>query len=165
MNGRFPGVPLANARSTPGYVRSPLRGCKERRNFKTHASGSCWRHSGNDHKRNVLFFPCWCPNGRRLFVVLGQGGAGASAGECETVRSAAIMNQATRRSILRWIHLMMSIPIIGYAYSPFEELPNHAAVVRFFAVPVIALTGLLMWKGHVVGRLISNRPPVTAVTE
>jgi len=74
------------------------------------------------------------------------------------------MTQATTRSIVRWIHLIMSIPIIGYAYSPFEELPNYAPVVRFFAVPVIVLTGLWMWKGHVVG-LISNRPPVTAASE
>ena len=66
------------------------------------------------------------------------------------------MNQATRRSILRWIHILMSVPIIGYAYSPFEELPNYAPVVRFFAVPVIVLTGLWMWKGHVVRRLISK---------
>ena len=66
------------------------------------------------------------------------------------------MNQATRRSILRWIHILMSVPIIGYAYSPFEELPNYAPVVRFLAVPVIVLTGLWMWKGHVVRRLISK---------
>jgi glucose-6-phosphate-specific signal transduction histidine kinase len=75
------------------------------------------------------------------------------------------MNQATRRSILRWIHLLFAIPIIGYAYSPFEELPNYAPVVRFVALPGIALTGLWMWKGHVVRRLISKRPPVTAVPE
>ena len=66
------------------------------------------------------------------------------------------MNQATRRSILRWIHILMSVPIIGYAYSPFEELPNYAPVVRFLAVPVIVLTGLWMWKGHVARRLISK---------
>ncbi len=68
------------------------------------------------------------------------------------------MNQATQRSILRWIHLVFSIPIIGYAYSSFEELPNYAPVVRFVAVPAIVLTGLWMWKGHVVRRLISKRP-------
>jgi hypothetical protein len=64
------------------------------------------------------------------------------------------MNQGTKRSILRWIHLVVSIPIIGYVYSPFENIPEYAPVVRFFAVPVIVLTGLWMWKGHVVRRLI-----------
>ena len=74
------------------------------------------------------------------------------------------MNQITQRSIIRCIHLVFSIPIIGYAYSPFEELPNYAPVVRFGAVPGIVLTGLWMWKGHVVRRL-SKRSPVTAVLE
>jgi hypothetical protein len=73
-------------------------------------------------------------------------------------RSTAIMNQSTQRLIIRCIHLVFSIPIIGYAYSPFEELPNYAPVVRFVAVPAIALTGLWMWKGHVVRRLVSKRP-------
>ena len=66
------------------------------------------------------------------------------------------MNQTTKRSILRLIHLVFSIPLIGYAYSPFEELPNYAPVVRFIAVPLIVLTGLCMWKGQVLRRLISN---------
>lgn len=34
------------------------------------------------------------------------------------------MNQATKRSILRWIHIVFGIPIIGYIYSPFHELPT-----------------------------------------
>ena len=55
------------------------------------------------------------------------------------------------------MHLIFSIPIIGYVYSPFEELPNYAPVVRFVAIPVLALTGLWMWKGHVLRRLISKR--------
>lgn len=66
------------------------------------------------------------------------------------------MKEATKRSILRWIHIIFAIPIIGYIYSPFEELPNYAPVVRFAAIPVIAVTGLWMWKGHVVRRLLSK---------
>lgn len=67
-----------------------------------------------------------------------------------------------KRSILRRTHLLFSIPIIGYAYSPFEELPNYAPVVRYAAVPLIVLTGLLMWKGHLLGRLLSRRNPEPA---
>lgn len=64
---------------------------------------------------------------------------------------------ATKRSIFRWIHILFAIPIIGYCYSPFDQLPNYASVVRYVAVPVIAASGLWMWKGHVVLRLISKR--------
>ena len=67
------------------------------------------------------------------------------------------MNNATKRSILRWIHLIFAIPIIGYVYSPFEELPNYAPIVRFVSIPVLVLTRLWMWKGHVLRRLISKR--------
>jgi hypothetical protein len=67
------------------------------------------------------------------------------------------MKDATKRSIVRWIHIVFSIPILGYIYSPFEELPQYAARVRFVIVPVMLLSGLWMWKGHVLRRLISRR--------
>ena len=66
------------------------------------------------------------------------------------------MKEATKRSIVRWMHLVLAIPIIGYIYSPFEEIPNYAPAVRFVFLPLIALSGLWMWKGHVVRRLISK---------
>ena len=68
------------------------------------------------------------------------------------------MKETTKRSILRWIHIVFSIPILGYIYSPFEELPKYAPRVRLVVVPVMLLTGLWMWKGHVVRRLIWKRP-------
>ena len=66
------------------------------------------------------------------------------------------MISVSKRWITRLIHLIFSIPIIGYVYSPFEELPNYAPVVRFISIPVLALTGLWMWKGHVFRRLLSK---------
>jgi predicted tellurium resistance membrane protein TerC len=57
------------------------------------------------------------------------------------------MNNATKRSILRWIHLIFAIPIIGYVYSPFAELPNYAPVVRFVSIPVLILSGFWMYGG------------------
>jgi len=69
-----------------------------------------------------------------------------------------MMSNTTKRWIPRLIHLIFSIPIAGYVYSPFEELPNYAPVVRFVAIPALVLTGLWMWKGQVLRRLISKRP-------
>jgi len=65
------------------------------------------------------------------------------------------MNQ---RTIFRWIHIVLSIPIVGYIYSPFDQIPNYANKVRFFFVPMMVLTGLWMWKGSAVLRLIRQRP-------
>jgi hypothetical protein len=67
------------------------------------------------------------------------------------------MKETTKRSILRWIHIVFSIPILGYIYSPFAVLPTYAPRVRFVVVPVMLLSGLWMWKGHVVRRLLSKR--------
>jgi hypothetical protein len=60
-----------------------------------------------------------------------------------------MMSNATKRSILRWIHLIFAIPILGYIYSPFEEIPNYAPAVRFVFVPVIILAGYWMYAGAI----------------
>jgi len=68
------------------------------------------------------------------------------------------MTQATQRTIFRWIHLVFSIPILGYIYSPFDQIHNYAFPTRFIFVPTLVLTGLWMWKGHVLRRLLSPKP-------
>jgi thiosulfate reductase cytochrome b subunit len=64
-----------------------------------------------------------------------------------------MISNAAKRSALRWIHLIFGIPILGYIYSPFEDIPQYAPAVRYFFLPVLVLSGLWMWKGHVIGRL------------
>src|SRR5882672_2586790 len=58
-----------------------------------------------------------------------------------------MISRATTRSILRWIHIVVAIPILGYIYSPFEEIPNYAAATRFVFVPVMMLAGYWMYAG------------------
>jgi len=72
-----------------------------------------------------------------------------------------MMSSATRRSILRWIHIILSIPIFGYVYSSFEEIPNYAPAVRFVFLPMLVLSGLWMWQGHAVRRLVWKRSSET----
>jgi thiosulfate reductase cytochrome b subunit len=67
------------------------------------------------------------------------------------------MSQSAQRSIFRWIHLILSIPIIGYIYSPLDKLPDYAPLTRYVFLPLMVVTGLWMWKGHVVRRLWSKR--------
>lgn len=66
------------------------------------------------------------------------------------------MTASTKRSILRWIHIVFSIPIIGYVYSPFENIPQYAGPTRYVFLPMLMLTGLWMWKGHLVRRIFSK---------
>ena len=63
----------------------------------------------------------------------------------------------TKRLINRWIHAVCSVPIIGYIYSPFAVIPNYAPATRYVFVPVMLLSGLWMWKGHLVRRLVARR--------
>jgi hypothetical protein len=68
------------------------------------------------------------------------------------------MKEATKRSIVRTLHLILAIPIIGYIYSPFDLIPSYAFPTRFIFFPAMMLSGLWMWKGHVVRRLVWRRP-------
>ena len=70
-----------------------------------------------------------------------------------------IMKDATQRSIVRWIHLVFSIPIFGYVYSPFQNIPDYAPAVRFVFLPILVLSGLWIWKGHLLRRLVSKASP------
>lgn len=74
-----------------------------------------------------------------------------------------MMKESTRRALVRWIHLILSIPILGYIYSPFNKIPGYAFPTRFIFVPGIVLSGLWMWKGHVVRRLVSKNSTATRV--
>jgi hypothetical protein len=71
------------------------------------------------------------------------------------------MSRDTSRTIFRWIHIVLGIPIIGYIYSPFKDLPNYAPVVRYVAIPAIVISGLWMWKGHLLRRLVSKQKPTS----
>jgi hypothetical protein len=67
------------------------------------------------------------------------------------------MKEATKRSIFRWIHVVCGIPMLGYIYDSPSNTPFYAPTVRYIFLPVLLLSGLWMWKGHVVRRLISKR--------
>ena len=68
------------------------------------------------------------------------------------------MSQAVVRTIFRWIHIVCGIPILGYIYDSPTDTPNYAWAIRDVFLPALLISGLWMWKGHVVRRLFSRRP-------
>lgn len=60
-----------------------------------------------------------------------------------------MISSATKRTILRSIHLILSIPILGYVYGEPSEVAQYASAVRFTFVPVIILSGFWMYAGLV----------------
>jgi len=67
------------------------------------------------------------------------------------------MTSATKRSILRWVHIVFGLTIIGYIYGPPEETLQYRDNFRFIFVPVIFITGFWMWLGPAVRRLFSKK--------
>jgi hypothetical protein len=68
------------------------------------------------------------------------------------------MNQGTKRSILRSIHIIFALPLLGYIYGPPAETVPYLPYFRYGYVPVIVLSGLLMWKGDALRRLFTKKP-------
>lgn len=75
--------------------------------------------------------------------------------------TAKITSSGIPRWLSRTIHIIFSIPILGYIYSPFDKLPEYAFKTRYIFVPIMVVSGLWMWKGYLVRRLFSRRPAVT----
>ena len=67
------------------------------------------------------------------------------------------MTAAVKRSILRWIHIIFALPLLGYVYGPPEEVLQYRDYFRFLYVPVVVVTGFCMWKGDAVRRLLSKK--------
>ena len=58
-----------------------------------------------------------------------------------------MITSAVKRSVLRWIHLIFTIPILGYIYGEPSEVQQYAGATRFVFVPVIILSGFWMYAG------------------
>jgi len=67
------------------------------------------------------------------------------------------MTQGSQRTILRSIHIIFGLPILGFIYGPAEEVQQYAPMFRFVFVPVLVLSGFWMWKGEAVRRLFSKK--------
>lgn len=59
------------------------------------------------------------------------------------------MNTSIKRSILRWIHLVFTIPLLGYIYQPAADVAPYADGVRYLFAPVLIASGYWMYAGFV----------------
>jgi hypothetical protein len=60
-----------------------------------------------------------------------------------------IMKEATKRSILRWIHLIFTIPVLGYIYGEPAQVQQYVGGARYIFAPVVILAGYWMYAGAV----------------
>ncbi len=45
------------------------------------------------------------------------------------------MKASTERKVIRWVHIILSIPVIGYIYGPVAQLHYAALAVRWVFFP------------------------------
>lgn len=67
----------------------------------------------------------------------------------------ATRSAATQRKVQRLVHLAAGLLLTGYVYAPvgqrFEDL------VRLVVMPLLALTGMLMWQAARIRRMLKAR--------
>lgn len=58
------------------------------------------------------------------------------------------MKAAAERKLIRWLHILISIPVIGFIYGPVSQIPTASLLVKTVFFPVLALSGFWLWLGH-----------------
>ena len=59
------------------------------------------------------------------------------------------MKPSTKRIILRIVHLVSVIPVLGYVYQPVAEAAEYQRFTQTVFIPVAILTGYWMYMGLV----------------
>ena len=57
------------------------------------------------------------------------------------------MKPSTKRIILRIVHLVAVIPVLGYVYQPVAEAAEYQQFTQLVFIPVAILTGYWMYMG------------------
>ena len=59
------------------------------------------------------------------------------------------------RTVMRWIHLVSSVAIGTFVYSPWRDNLVFVSGMQLFILPVLTLSGIWMWKGNQLQRLLT----------
>jgi hypothetical protein len=59
------------------------------------------------------------------------------------------MKPSTKRIILRIVHLVSVIPVLGYVYQPVAEAAEYQQFTQMVFIPLAILTGYWMYMGLV----------------
>jgi hypothetical protein len=60
------------------------------------------------------------------------------------------------RQLLRVIHVVGAILIGTFVYSPWSSLPWFLSLMQFVVIPVLTLSGVVMWQQASVVRLLQR---------
>ncbi|MCU0432642.1 MAG: hypothetical protein MUC87_04210 [Bacteroidia bacterium] len=60
------------------------------------------------------------------------------------------MKKSAQRNLIRWLHIIIGSILATYVYSPWNQIAVFQLIVKGIAIPVIILSGLWLWKGHLL---------------
>jgi hypothetical protein len=67
------------------------------------------------------------------------------------------LKASTQRKIWRWVHIILSVPIVGFIYGPVSKIPRAAFAVQWVFFPVVVISGFWMWKGQAIKKWFKTR--------
>lgn len=67
------------------------------------------------------------------------------------------MKNAQLRTLTRWIHLIGAAAIGTYVYAPWHNMAWFTLLMQLVIIPSLTLTGLWLWKGHLLRRKTAGR--------
>lgn len=67
------------------------------------------------------------------------------------------MNASRERRIIRVLHLVLSVPILGFLYGPVSKIPPAAWITRYVAMPLVVLSGIWLWQKPRLLTLFNSR--------
>lgn len=73
------------------------------------------------------------------------------------------MKASVERKIIRWLHIIFSIPIVGFIYGPVADIHYAALTVRWVLFPIVVLSGIWMWKGHLIKRRFKKHSRINEI--
>jgi hypothetical protein len=66
------------------------------------------------------------------------------------------MKESTKRSVVRAVHLLFALPLVGYIYGPPAETVQYLPYFRYGYFPIVVLSGLWLWQGPAIRRFFSR---------
>jgi hypothetical protein len=60
------------------------------------------------------------------------------------------------RDVMRGVHLVSSVAIGTFIYSPWRNQAEFLVSMQVLVIPALLLTGVWMWKGHQVKKFVSS---------
>jgi hypothetical protein len=60
------------------------------------------------------------------------------------------------RDVMRGVHLVSSVAIGTFIYSPWRNQAEFLVSMQVLVIPALLLTGVWMWKGHQVKKFFSS---------